>query len=169
MGEAGRTAIVCSFVLCLCSCNEDATHSVVSPPAPDPAGEWTVTRTEISDSCNLISSTLVNDWQISPSGDQFDVQREGSSCNPRRSIYYYAGGMGFTPISAYRTSPNGCEYHVESNLSIRITQDEVLEGTLSETARLVYGYPSYGTCDARCTVAARYHGERCDDCYEGCL
>jgi hypothetical protein len=161
------------------SCSEDV--PVVSAPDVDPTGDWTMTTTESNDPCNRSAGTpLVQDVRITRNGSNYELRIEGQPCSsPLVFSNVSPTGVGsytlFSPVVS--TDIGACAYQTRTILSITITRDTI-HGTFVDSATTpgtqgsyYYGWycGSSGICPCSCEVRKTIQGQRCDDCFDGCL
>ena len=179
MRNHGVAMAVCALgvLLLLASCDEQ--DYGVRSQVIDPTGDWTMSTVETADPCELaVHPELVQDVRITRNGNTYELRIEGQPCSsPLVFSRSGANGAGTysrgTPL--IDTTINGCTFRSRTIETIHITQDTIDGAFLDSASQMGHvGYYGYGyyydpDCPISCDVQRTVQGQRCEDCFDGCI
>ena len=142
----------------------NGTGGVVTPPPSGIEGQWNVTYTDTSSTCDMEPPLQVGTL-VSVSSGRVLAQAEGRACDPD-TWGTLSGRTATYALDEVLTLEGPCRIRYQENIQVAFGQ-----GTLSGSYTVRETYVS-GDCSevgALCRWDGTIEGQSCSGCYDGCV
>ena len=112
MSNTPRVLFAVSALILSFSCGGGSDNNPINPKSIDPSGEWAITYTITSDTCNsgFVNETLDVELTLSNDGNFVYWQDEGEPCGAFPLPWNGTGNESFTDTEDFMGG-DGCSYH----------------------------------------------------------